>query len=344
MKKPISLFYARQGVGGGSTSYTVHLMAGMILAGLPATLYRLTDKPRKPKMLAAYEGITCEYVTPDQARAIVRSTPSLLLAPERDDKLPAPGLLTELMREGLRVVIHDPNEFMSLKGDKKGVFNHLDDRSLVKDPICIRPSMKEHFPKATFIPHPYTRQFDGWRGHDLRKRLSACSIARLTFVKRPRIILDANRLLDPAQHIKFHSLENRLFTFSLKGKYPEVTQGGYNLPLEWGASAVMAAKYRFAVDMTYFPMDGGGSQYSFMEAWDAGCVNVIHKDWLRYAGEMDDGVNCWAVSGPEELADIIRNHKKHERKLDQISRQGAEAALNQHDAAAVARRYYKELA
>lgn len=345
LKTPISLFYARDGVGGGSTSFTIHLVKGMQMAGIPVTLYRFTSKPKESRTLASYEGIVCHFVTADEAKAIVQSGPSLLVAPEASAKLPCPTLVEDLMRLGMRVVIHDPNEFMSTRGKKKGVFNHLDDRSIVKDPICIRPSMKEHFPSATFIPHPYLREFSGYVGGDFTKRKAACSIARLTFVKRPKIILDTNRLLLPQDQIAFHSLENRLCTFALKSKYPELTQGGTNLPLVWGISAKYAAGYRYAVDMTYFPMDGGGSQYSFMEAWDAGCVNVLHKDWLRYKGEMAHGHNCYAVESAEEIASLIADIKTkrtcRQLMLD-ISKRGVEA-LEVHDPIKVARRYHKEL-
>jgi hypothetical protein len=341
---PIALFYARGDVGGGSTSFAVHLMQGMQRAGIPATLYRFSTKPRAPKMLAQYEGIMCEYVTPAEALHIAATVPSLLVAPERPEKLPYPTLLTEMMAAGMRCVIHDPNEFMNKAGVLgRGVFNHLDDRTLVVRPICIRPSMKAHFKDATFIPHPYQREFPSVVCRDdLARRKSACSIARLTFVKRPRIIFDANRLLAQRAQVRFHSAENRLFTFSLKKTYPEVTQGGYDLPLVHGISARHAAQYRFAVDMTYFPMDGGGSQYSFMEAWDAGCVNVIHQDWLRYKGEMKDRENCYAVRSAEELAMLIQNWKKQQPLLEHIAANGA-TALKKHDAATIAKFYYKEL-
>jgi hypothetical protein len=342
MTTPIALFYARKDAGGGSTSFTVHLMRGMQKAGLPATLYRFSDKPKRPRELAGYTGIVCEYVTPAEARKIVSNTPSLLLAAEKSANLPDPNLLTDLMIRGMRCVIHDPNEFNLNGKGGKGYYDHLSDRSIVSFPIGVGPAMKQHFEDVVVIPHPYYREMDKDVLSPLDRRMSACSIARLTFVKRPKFILDANRMLAAKHQIRFHSAENRLCTFSLRGKYPELTQGGYNLPLEWGVSARAASIYRFAIDMTYLPMEGGRTQYSFLEAWDAGTVNVIHKDWLRYKGEMKDRGNCWAVESADEIASLIRDWKKHRLELEAIRDNGI-AQLKKHDAAKIARRYYEEL-
>jgi hypothetical protein len=341
----IALIYAREQVGGGSTSFTVHLYEGFKQAGIPFRLLRFTDRPKRPRRLAGYTGVIAEYVTPDEMRAIVRSQPSVLLAPEHSRHLPEPDILSSLAADGMRLVIHDPNEFMARTHAK--IFDHLQNRSIIKRPIAIRPSMKTHFKDAVFIPHPYWREYEGWQGKDLMKRGAGCTIARLTFVKRPTIILDANRLLTPAMQIKIHGAENRLFTYTkVLPHYPEFKQGGYNLPLEWGISARMARQHRFAVDMTYFPEDGGGSQYTFMEAWDAGSVNICHKDWLRYEGEMKHRVNCWAVESPEELAKLIKNSyssKSLQTELRKISVASTEHLERKHDPATIARAYYKEL-
>lgn len=343
-KKEVALIYARQSVGGGSTSFTAHLVEGFRRAGLPYRLLRIDERPKRPRRLAKYDNIILETATPDELRDIVRSQPSVLLAPEHSKKLPEDHLLKDLMALGMRVVIHDPNEFIARKNI--GIYDHLDDRSLIKRPLAIRPSMKTHFKDALFIPHPYVPEFSEWQGADLAKRKTGCSIARLTFVKRPIIILDANRLLPKSDHIQFHGAENRMFThFRLAKDYPEFKQGGYTMPLVWGISARKAREYALAVDMTYFPQDGGGSQYTFMEAWDAGSVNVIHKDWLRYEGEMADGVNCLAIEGPEELAALVKQLKSPAfiKRLKKISQDGYAHLIKEHDAVAVAKRYHQVL-
>jgi hypothetical protein len=333
MKTKIALFYARKDVGGGSTSFTVHLYRAMKMAGIDVTLYRFHDaasKPRKPRDLASYVDTPCHFVTPKEALAVVKSTASLLVAPEHSKRLVHGVDLKRLMAEGMRIVLHDPNEFK--------VFDHLDEKELVVDPICIRPTMQRFFPNATFIHHPYVREFTGHQGGDLEFRKAAATIARITFVKRPEILLDANRLLDTANRIAFHGAENRLFTFvKFKEDYPEFKQGGHNLPMVWGASARAIKDYAMMIDMTHFPDDGGGSQYTFMEAWDAGAVVVVNRDWLRFPGEMVEGVNCLAISSADELADLIRN--RDQAGLETVAKTAGRSLDDLHDPILVAKRY-----
>lgn len=346
MKLPeIALFFARKKEGGGTTSFTVHLYWAMKDAGINVKLYRLSLKERAPKTIGDYANVTAHYVTPKQARYICRNVPSLLTAPENEKNLPTPDCLIQMMKAGMRIVIHDPNEFNS-----RG-YEHLRERALVYTPFCIRPTMHRFYPNAIFIPHPYCREYEGWQGEDLFDRKLACSITRVTFVKRSHMLLEANRLLNEKYRIRFHGAENRLYTyFKLKKKFPEFKQGGYDLPLEWGVSARKAHEYMLAFDMTYFPKDGGGSQYTFMEAWDAGTVNIIHNDWLRYrnkyATEMIDGENCIAVRDAEQIKDIIFHARKNSRfrdELKRISRCSTKYLETWHDPTTIAARYLKEL-
>ena len=57
--------------------------------------------------------------------------------------------------------------------------------------------------------------------------------------------------------------------------------------------------------MSLIKGDGGGTQYTFFETWNAGTGLIIHADWLRPDDEMRPGVNCIAVDGPAELASAL---------------------------------------
>ena len=349
MKSPIALFYAREGVGGGSTSFTIHLFRGMQMAGIPATLYRIASKPKRATTLASYEGVPVTWLTPEEAVALPKQMPTLIVAAEHSKHLPDPTVLSRMIDAGARTVIHDPYEFMNRNEViGKGIYDHLGDLSKIVRPICIRPTMKQFVKSAVFIPHPYVREFSGWQGADLRKRKAACSIARMTFVKRSDMIMEANeRIADPVHRVQFHCMENRLFTkFKVMAKYPDFKQGGFNLPLEWGVSARHAKEYRLAVDFTLFPYDGGGSQYAEMEAWDAGTVPVMFHDWFRYPGEMVPDQNCLSVSSTDELADLVTRSMKSralQDKLVAISQNATEHLEREHDPVGIAKKYHREL-
>lgn len=335
MSKPIlSLFYAKKGLGGGTTTYTVHMQRVLRDAGIDVHVYHFRaddSKPKKATNLGEFEDTPHEYVTQKEAVDIVNSTPSLLLSQEHPQHLPKGVDLSVLMRKGMRVVVHDPEQFK---------YHHLKDRSKIIDPIAIRPSMLKHLPTATFIPHPYHREFAGHQGGDLSTREAGACIARLTYAKRPKIILEANRRLPANLRLRFHGQENRMMTyFTAKGGYPEMTQGGYDLPFIWGVSARMIRSYAFMPDMTRFKYDGGGSQYTFMEAWDAGSVVIVHCDWLYVDGEMKDGFNCLAVAGPKQLASLIRRAREDWEFHEEISANATRHLEREHNGFNVANQY-----
>jgi hypothetical protein len=357
MSKEVSLFFMYRTFGGGTTSYTVHLAKAFMRAGIKVFIYRVKERGeeghiRRP--FAKYDGIKYRNITATQALAKVRQRPALMTAPCNSKYLPfAPTIITDLMKEGMRIVIHDPNEFE--------IYDHLDGKKwkFKHQPFCIRPSMLNFFPKAHFIPHPYIREYD-WIGdtppHDKRPHL-AVSVARVTFVKRTEIILEANKILREEgfekDQVVLRGAENRLYTrFKLQKLFPEFKQGGTGYPMTWGASARECAKGVFALDFTLFPDDGGGSQYSFMEAWDAGTVNIIHKDWMRKSGEMNPHPNdrakgnCIAVSSAREAADWLMLYRKSRRWREDcvdIAGNGERTLERYHDPVKVANQYWEEL-
>ena len=77
----------------------------------------------------------------------------------------------------------------------------------------------------------------------------------------------------------------------------------------------------YVVDMSTIKNDGGGSQYTFLEAIYQGCVLVLHREWITSCSLFKEGVNCLAAETPEELASIlseprdITNLIKESRKL-----------------------------
>lgn len=346
--RDIALFYLRKDVGGGSTSFAAHLYRSFVMAGISATLYRVRPQGvnKRSNLLAKYDGVTTKWITAIEALDIAKRGPSLLVAPDKAKNLPGPDFIQNLMQHGMRIVIHDPNEFK--------VYDHLGagrpgaSLSLPSPPICIRPTMKKFYRDAMFIHHPFVLHFSSGQSSDLHERKPACSLARVTFVKRPMIIFRANAMLRKKLKIEMHGAENRMFTkFVVMKEFPDYRQGGHGHEMTWGSAQEIAKSYALAVDMTYFPDDGGGSQYSFMEAWDAGAVNIIHEDWLRYPGEMVNNDNCLTVAGPNQLADLIRGIYTGKGPswsvLKMISRAGYAQLRDLHDPVKIARRYAKEL-
>lgn len=344
----VNLFFMYRQFGGGTTAFTAHLYRALQLAGHDPVILRPKERSEeRRRTFASYEGVEYRNVSVAEALAAAAESPSLLTAPCNSKYLEFdPDVIEKLIRVGMRVVVHDPNELE--------IYDHHEHVKHGKRPICIRPTMKQFYPNALEIPHPYVRRFASNVVPLYATRpWHAMSVARVTFVKRTEIILAANRLLraDGKQEVVLRGAENRLYTrHKLSKLFPEYQQGHTGFPMVWHASAEECAKSLYAVDMTWFPHDGGGSQYSFMEAWDAGAVNIIHEDWLRYKdtwpAEMVHGTNCLAVDGPQQLFNILTTHghpvlapwEEYEEMIE-----AGFAALQRHDPVAVAEAYVEEL-
>ena len=66
--------------------------------------------------------------------------------------------------------------------------------------------------------------------------------------------------------------------------------------------------------MSVIKGDGGGTQYTFLEAIYQDCILILHNEWINKGDLFISGVNCIGVSNEEELATIINNGvKKSER-------------------------------
>lgn len=323
----VALFHMYRKFGGGTTSFTIHLYQALKLLGRKPAIYRVKERgERKERPLGLYEGVSYRNITIDEALKIVKNSPSLMTAPCNQKFMPyCPDAIPRLMQQGMRTVLHDPTEF------------EIYDMSKLQKPICIRPSMKKHVPSAVFIPHPYVKC--GVDFSKAKRPWLAVSISRMTFRKRSNLIFEANAMLPKERRVVFRGSENRMFTrFSIMPKYPDYEQGKTGFPMEWGAAVKECAKAKFAVDMSWFPQDGGGSQYTFMEAWDAGTVNVVHDDWLRVGGEMKD--KCIAVNGAAGLVRLLRYGERMD--VNDLISKGYEQ-LRKHDPIKIAKEFYEEI-
>jgi hypothetical protein len=98
--------------------------------------------------------------------------------------------------------------------------------------------------------------------------------------------------------------------------------GGYNgdfskyyygmFDKSFSALSSILAQAKFVVDLTVLKYDGGGTQYTFLEAIHNGCALILHRKWLEneYVNpeycDFKEGYNCLAVANENELAEIIK--------------------------------------
>lgn len=281
--KRINLFYLSPNPYGGWVTYTYHLDQALKAAGVEdVRLYkigkRIENFTRNFGYGLQYRNVSLDY-------ALTLEGPHLIVAAAK--KLHE--ATANLHINGAFLVVHDPTELKNLP-------------TLIEEKvIVIRQTSLEHIPGATFIRHPYKR-----RGPEEYKiiKYSAISISRIDFDKHTDIILDANRLLE--EQIIIRGFENRLYTrFKIVPKYPEWVQSVNQFDREAHMAYDLLLPARYMVDMSIIKGDGGGTQYTFLEAWDAGTIPIIHNDWIIQGHEMVPGVNCLAVGNAEELVEAV---------------------------------------
>ena len=62
------------------------------------------------------------------------------------------------------------------------------------------------------------------------------------------------------------------------------------------------------IDMSTIKDDGGGTQYTFLEAIYQDCILILHRDWVKQGDIFKEGINCLAAENPEELVELLTNN------------------------------------
>ena len=300
---------------GGTTTYTAHLCKTLMSVGHDVDIVKITQR-RNTEPEEYYEGTS-----------FIRHTLQTLDYADYDAHIVTVvekeyiDVLTVLCRTiNTAIVFHDPK-----------ILRHIPDwHEWGRRIITIRPSGLHYMPRATYIPHPYVRA----EHIEVERNVYARSISRIDFDKHTDTLLDANRILPYSCHIDILGAENRMYVHHKLSSYPEYKSHPFT-----SSVAVLMAETKFMVDMSTIVGDGGGTQYTFLEAMDQGAVCVLNGGWLKPGGEMVQGVNCIGVDrrpNGENLAHVLLRLDYEE--CEDI-RAGAESVIAYHDPSVVGPMY-----
>jgi glycosyltransferase involved in cell wall biosynthesis len=284
---------------GGLVAFTAHVAGTLAAAGHQVDVIRLGETTqRRPKTLGF--GLSYYLMTPRDVLAAAAHCPTFLTCvywPQYAE------LVDPLLRAGLPLTLHDQRDgslyvkYLAGRAPGPGLARReamqgwLAARGIASA-VCGLPYIRAAAPAES--PH--------------RSAYAAC-VARIGYEKGIETMLQANALLPPPQQVYLYgSGASSLYGFrTLTAKYPTWKRRWYRgpFPRYLDAAVVLLRQARWAVDLSQLDGFGGGSQYTFLEAWDAGAGNVVHRGWLRPEDTMVDGVNCRAVDGPAELAAVL---------------------------------------
>jgi hypothetical protein len=88
-------------------------------------------------------------------------------------------------------------------------------------------------------------------------------------------------------------------------------QGRYNK--SFSTISKILSNSKFMVDLSSLPMDGGGTQYTFLDAIYHNCALILNRRCIEnvdalYRNFKEDH-NCYAVSNAKELSELLNSNK-----------------------------------
>lgn len=302
----VNLFYLADPPYGGWPSYTLHLKRSFLRQGIDCSLFKVglrTESKSRPMLDSWYRRVDLS-----DALRLSCENPSIVtcVGPKYG------AVATHLFDAGALGVVHDPTE---LTPDRIEAFE------VCRQLVVIRPanlySLASKGLAARYIPHPYVRAAPNRK---LNRRFNAVAISRLDWDKHTDIIVAANDLLPRAQRCALFGAENRLYTHhKLEAQYPLWRRDyhGRHPAATLHAGVGLARDAVRVVDMSAIAGDGGGTQYTFLEAWDAESQLVVNRAWVE--GQPEGAVNARTatlVHDAESLARALQEQPNTDQLCD----------------------------
>jgi hypothetical protein len=288
----ISLVYLAKPIYGGWVTFTVHLVKQFNYR-----LYKVAKRTEKKMRTFGY-GVDYQNVCLEDLLKL----PNLMItAVDKHYWEILPHLPPQT-----KIVIHDPTE---LKTSTKNP------NPLVQNQQCLQSfkvfTIRETVQKylidnfkisSEFKIHPFYR----YPCEKLGCKFHAVTISRVDFDKNTDIILKANQLVgNSKKRVHIFGAENRLYVHHKLGEldFYNFWKGKFEkeYPLTYQNKDILKDT-KFVVDMSTIKNDGGGSQYTFLEAIYQGCILILHREWVKNGSLFKEGINCLAADTPEELA------------------------------------------
>jgi hypothetical protein len=210
------------------------------------------------------------------------------------------------------LVIHDPTE---VSGKNNKLVELLDKFKIITIRKSVQEYLLKHFQKeSVFLKHPFYEYPKPSFG-----KLNKCvSVSRIDFDKHTDIILKSNLICD--NKIMIYGAENRLYVHHKlkdlqfhdywKGKfdkkYPMVDKEGNDI---LGPS-------KYMIDLSIIKNDGGGSQYTFLEAIYNDCILILHNDWISQGDTFQHNSNCLGVSNESEIKQILESDVNYDHIIE----------------------------
>jgi hypothetical protein len=275
----IHVVYMVDPIRGGWPTYAAHLMYGLMAANEPAQLWKIGGQVGRESPFG--RGLMYKLNTVEFFEERAKAGDIVHIAAAHPDRAP---LVQRMLDAGANITLHDPTE---LKGDMPAALSYAR-----KPVVAVRPAIQNHLKiSSRFVPHPYMR-YPG--DYNVEREQFAASFSRVDWDKGTHHIVAANLKLPADKQVQIYGFRHRPFVkHKLNVLDPDWERNycggdwpitdlwtGERYPADGLWSGVKLAKhFKFVLDMTAIHGDGGGTQYTFLEALDGGAPLVLNKAW-----------------------------------------------------------------
>jgi len=301
----IDLLYLADPSYGGWVTFTAHLIHQLISNGNTVRLFKIKETKNHNSHYFGY-GVYYSNINANQIKLLKNP---IITAIDKNNYMWLKSL------HGAKLVIHDPTELKAELLPELKYYKIITIRSTVKGLL-----QKEYNIESKLIHHP----FKPTAGIYSDTKSGAVSVSRIDFDKHTEIILMANAELEGKIKIygkvntmyEYHKLKELAFRDSYYGEFDKTFK----------AINKILSPAKYMVDMSAIKKDGGGTQYTFLEAIDNDCVLILNEKWFdNGVGELKPNYNCLTVKDHKDLINIINGNKDY----DEI-RNNAENILREH--------------
>ena len=300
-----NLIYMAKPIYGGWVSFTAHLALKYNYR-----LYKIgkrteTLKTGEPRFRKFGYGVCYQNISIEDAKKMKNI---LITAIDKNYY----RYLSEL-KDSTSIVIHDPTEVKSKSSkpvlDVLSRFKVFTIRETVQDYLKTKYNIDSQFKIHPFYEYPITKS----------DKKGAVAISRIDFDKHTEVILRANNKLPKDKTIDIYGAKNdRYVYFKLDQDnaldFVKYYKGSFKKSFEGLDKILTSAKY--VVDLSAIKNDGGGTQYTFLEAIHQNCVLILSKDWMHNnLSIFENGVNCYFIDDEDHLAKLLTTKQKNHDKI-----------------------------
>lgn len=299
---------------GGAVTFTAHLLKTL---GINKVL-RITKNTDKIESDGDFGyGLKYHFITPESIDEAAN--------PFITDFFQYDFMLPKLRRADVTVVIHDDTEV------PRGEISYMQNWNIISIRKKFQSYLKEKYNlNSRFMYHPfYPYNIHGGKENYSHNALSSTlgnqkknviSISRVDYGKNMDILIKANKILEKKANCDLQSLVKIYGPFNRR--YVDDCLGGYatfrryykgTFPKSFKSISNILSGAKLVVDLSTFDNDGGGTQYTFLEAIYHGAALVINRKWIESVRpehcDFKEGYNCYAASDESELSHLINNKK-----------------------------------